>query len=333
MLLQPSKSYKPFRHGWAVEYAIQSEKAHWVEQEAELQDDVKQWKSNKLSEGEKHHISQIFRLFTHSDVVVENNYVDQMLPTFKNNEVRQMLLSFAAREGIHQRAYALLLDTLGMPESEYTVFLEFDELRAKVNFMTTAGDSPDPLVRTAYQLAAAVCNEGMSLFSAFAMLLNYQRFGKMKGMCKVVEWSIRDEALHVQGLTQLFREYLNENHITVDNKFKKHIYSLYRTAVELEDKIIDLAFANYEIEGLTATDMKTYIRYIADRRLIDLGLKANYGIQSNPLPWLDWIISGNNFSNFFEQRVTEYAAGGLTGDWGWEPEGADAPHETSGEDK
>ena len=167
-------------------------------------------------------------------------------------------------------------------------------------------------------LAQSACNEGMSLFSAFVMLLNYQRFGKMKGMCEIVEWSIRDETMHVQGMTQLFRQYVKEHPRVVNDDFKKSIYKMYRQAVKLEDKVIDLAYEMGDIEGLDKEEVKQYIRYLADRRLIQLGLKPNFKIKQNPLNWLDWIISGDSFKNFFEGTVTDYNASGMTGEsWGW----------------
>ena len=157
----------------------------------------------------------------------------------------------------------------------------------------------------------------MSLFSAFVMLLNYQRFGKMKGMCTIVEWSVRDETIHVQYMSKLFRTFCEEHPRVVNNDFKKSIYEMYKTAVALEDKVIDLAYAMGPVEGLSSDEMKQYIRYIADRRLLQLGLKPNYGVKENPIPWLDWVLNGDTMSNFFEKRVTDYNASGMDGDWGW----------------
>jgi ribonucleoside-diphosphate reductase beta chain len=94
---------------------------------------------------------------------------------------------------------------------------------------------------------------------------------------------------------------------------------MYRDAVELEDKVIDLAYEMGSIEGLEADEVKQYIRYLADRRLIQLGLKPNYGVKENPLKWLDWVLNGDSFKNFFEGTVTDYSAMGMSGDsWGWE---------------
>jgi len=276
---------------------------------------VTQWKSKKLSDVERNHITQILRLFTQSDVQVGTNYLEAYIPKFKNNEIRAMLTSFANREFVHQRAYALLNDTLGLPEEEFSAFTEIEEMQNKLDFMadidvhTTAG--------LAQAIARSVLNEGMSLFSAFAMLLNYQRFGKMKGMCEIVEWSVRDESMHCEGMTKLFREYCDEHPKIVTDQFKQSIYQMFRDAVDIEDKVIDLAFGLGTVEGLTKEEVKTYIRYIADRRLIQLGLKGNWDQRDNPLPWLEWVIAGDSFKNFFEGVVTDYNAAGMTGEWGW----------------
>lgn len=315
-LLETSTAYKPFQYPSLVNRAIEHDKIHWGEWEASLMEDVNQWKSGKMSANEKEFIMQILRLFTQSDVVVGGSYVEVFLPNIKNNEARMMMMSFAQRESIHMRAYAFLNDTLGFPESEYSAFLEYEEMSEKLEFMQDFDTSTKAGLAKA--LAQTVCNEGMSLFSAFVMLLNFQRVGKMKGMCEIVEWSIRDETMHVDGMTELFRIYLKENPEVVNDEFKLSVYEMYRTAVALEDKVIDLAFDMGSVEGITASEVKDYIRYIADRRLTNLGLKPNWDIAENPLPWLDWVLSGDSFKNFFEGRVTDYSADGMTGDtWGW----------------
>ena len=315
-LLDQSPAYKPFANPSFVNQAIEHDKLAWGEWECDLNEDVAQWKSGKISSSEKNFITQILRLFTQSDVIVGGSYVDVFLPRIKNNEARMMMLSFAQRETIHMRSYALLNDTLGFPESEYTAFLEYEAMADKIEFMQTF--DPDTKQGLAKAIAQTVCNEGMSLFCAFVMLLNFQRFGKLKGMCEIVEWSIRDETMHVDGMTALFRQYITENPEVVTDEFKQSIYDMYRTAVTLEDKVIDLAFELGAMEGITQIEVKEYIRYIADRRLINLGLKPNWDIESNPLPWLDWVLNGDSFKNFFEGRVTDYSADGMSGDsWGW----------------
>ena len=319
-LNSPSKTYKPFNYPWAMEYAEAHEKIHWGTWEAKLGEDVNQWKSDQISSLEKEHITNILRIFTQSDVAVGGNYCDIFIPFFSNNEIRNMLLSFANREGTHQRSYALLNDTLGIPETEYSVFLQFKQMADKIEFMTQPPKSMKKKDQNiAFELARSVCNEGMSLFSAFVMLLNYQRFGKMKGMCEIVEWSIRDETMHVQGMTQLFHTYLEENPKLVTDTLKTYIYQNFTKAVELEESLINLIYKdNSIINDLSKSDVTDYIKYLADRRLLQLGLKPIFKQKTNPLPWLDWVVSGDSFKNFFEGTVTDYNASGLTGNINWE---------------
>ena len=315
-LLDESVEYKPFRFPWAMEKTMDHEKIHWVEDEADLSEDVAQWKGGKLKPHEVNYITQILRLFTQSDVAVGSNYYNYFLPRFKNNEVRNMLGSFACREGIHQRAYALLNDTLGLPDSDYHAFMEYQEMADKIDFMTE-GD-PNTPQGLALALAKSVFNEGVALFASFVMLLNFQRFGKMKGMCTIVEWSVRDETMHVLGIAKLFEEFCREFPQVVTPELHKQIREMAAAVVGLEEKFIDLAYELGGSEGLTADEVKQYIRYITDRRLGQLGLEAIYGIESNPLPWLDWILNGADHSNFFEKRVSEYNVSGMEGDWGWQ---------------
>ena len=312
-LMEFSKTYKPFYYPWAVEITTRHEKAHWIEDEIDLGEDVTDWKGGKISTVEKEYITNILRLFTQSDVAVGQNYYDQFIPKFKNNEIRNMLGSFAAREGVHQRAYALLNETLGLPDSEYHAFLEYKEMTDKVDFMMDS--DPHTQRGLALALAKTVFNEGVALFASFVMLLNFQRFGKMKGMGKVVEWSIRDESMHVEGNSKLFKAFCAEHSRIVDDGFKAEIYEMARRAVKLEDKFVELAYKIGDIEGLTQDEVKQYIRYITDRRLLQLGLKPNFHVKDNPLPWLEWVLNGADHTNFFENRVTEYEVAGLKGEW------------------
>ena len=314
-LFKLSTTYKPFQYPWAVELAKKHEEIHWVEDEAELSEDVQDWRT-KLTADEKEFITQVLRLFTQSDVQVGENYHEFLIPKFKNNEVRNMLSSFAARETVHQRAYALLNDTLGMGDEEYFKFMEYKAMADKIEFMKEGKTNTQSAF--ALVLAQSVFNEGMSLFSSFVMLLNFQRFGKMKGMGTIVEWSIRDETIHVQGNAKLFRTLCDEHPKIVNDELKSKIYEMAKQAVTLEDKFIQLAFNGSDVQGLSRDDVKLYVRHIADRRLLQLGLKPKFKVKDNPLPWLDWVLNGASHDNFFEKRVTEYSVTGMEGEWGWE---------------
>jgi ribonucleoside-diphosphate reductase beta chain len=164
--------------------------------------------------------------------------------------------------------------------------------------------------------AFSAFTEGMQLFSSFIMLLNFPRHGKMKGMGQIVTWSIVDETMHAESMIKLFRTYVEENLEIWNDDLKSSIYSIAEKMVELEDKFIDLAFAMGDMEELTPDEVKKYIRYICDRRLISLGMKGIFKVKKNPLPWVEEMINAPTHTNFFENRATDYARGAITGDWG-----------------
>ena len=304
--------FKPFNYPWAYDAWLKHEQSHWLHSEVPMAEDVKDWK-NKLSKEEKQFLTHIFRFFTQGDIDVAGGYVNNYLPYFPQPEVRMMLLGFAAREALHIAAYSHLIETLGLPDSEYHAFLDYSEMADKIDYMRKA--DTNTLRGLGLSIAESVFNEGVALFASFVMLLNFQRFGKMKGMGKVVEWSIRDESIHVEGNSKLFKAFIKEHSRVVDDEFKKEIYEMSKDIVDLEDKFIDLAYAMGNIEGLEKSEVKEYIKYITDRRLLQLGMKPNFKVKDNPLPWLEWVLNGADHTNFFENRVTEYEVAGLEGTW------------------
>jgi len=279
-----------------------------------MHQDVLDWK-NKLTKQEKHFLTQIFRLFTQSDVDVAGAYANKYIPLFPKPEIRMMLLSFAAREAIHIQAYSHLIDTLGMPDNTYKAFMEYEAMKEKHDFIEEFMGTDEKMI--VQQIAAfSAFTEGMQLFSSFIMLLNFTRFNKMNGMGQIIAWSIKDESVHVEGMTWLFKEFLKEHRDIWTDELKSQLYSIAEKMVELEDKFIDLAFETGGVEGLTIEEVKQYIRYIADRRLIGLGMKGIFKVKTNPLPWVEEILNAPEHANFFEQRATAYSKGSLTGDWG-----------------
>jgi ribonucleoside-diphosphate reductase beta chain len=286
---------------------------HWLPSEVNLADDLRDYKE-KLTLGNRKLITQIFRFFTQADVDVCRGYAQHYLPTFKQPEVRMMLVSFAAMEAVHQEAYSLLLETLGFMDEEYQMFMEYKAMLDKHEYLSDFGTStPTDIAKTMAIYSAFT--EGVQLFSSFAILLNFPRHNLMKGMGQIVTWSVRDESLHVEGMSQLFRTFIKENKYIWKDDLKYEIYCAAERIVKLEDSFIDLCFENAEVPDLTAEEIKEYIRYIADRRLLGLGMKKIFGSTSNPLTWLDYMLNGVEHTNFFENRATEYSKASTTGNW------------------
>jgi ribonucleoside-diphosphate reductase beta chain len=312
-LLTENPVYKPFRYPWAYEAWHTQQRVHWLPEEVPLADDVKDWHRN-LSDAERHLVTQIFRFFTQADVEVNNCYMKHYAQVFKPTEVLMMLSAFSNIETVHIAAYSHLLDTIGMPEIEYMAFLRYKEMKDKYDYMQTfTVDSRREIARTLAAFGAFT--EGLQLFASFAILLNFPRFNKLKGMGQIVSWSVRDETLHCLSVIRLFRTFISENPEIWDEEMRRDIYLTCATIVDHEDAFIDLAFELGPVQGLTAAEVKRYIRFIADRRLVQLGLGPLYHVDRNPLPWLDDMLNAVEHANFFENRSTEYSRASTEGSW------------------
>lgn len=312
-LLTSNPVYKPFRYPWAYEAWLQQQRIHWLPEEVPLADDVKDWQKN-LTQSERNLLTQIFRFFTQADVEVNNCYMKHYSQVFKPTEVLMMLSAFSNIETVHIAAYSHLLDTIGMPEIEYTAFLKYKEMKDKYDYMQ--GFSVANKTEIAKTLAAfGAFTEGLQLFASFAILMNFPRFNKMKGMGQIVSWSVRDETLHCLSVIRLFRTFVQENPEIWTEELRRDLYLICATIVDHEDAFIDLAFELGGVQGLDASLTKQYIRFIADRRLQQLGLEPLYKIEKNPLPWLDEMLNAVEHANFFENRATEYSKASTSGSW------------------
>lgn len=325
-VFKKSKAYKPFQYVWAFEAYDLMQKLHWLPSEVPLQEDVHDW-NQKLTESETNLLTQLFRFFTKGDEDITHGYLDVYIPMFKPTEIRMMLSAIATSEANHIHAYSQLIDTVGMPESDYSAFADYEEMSAKHEYMFADrteganGRKFTPRERLALDLAVfSAFGEGMQLFSSFAVLLSFKRRNLMKGMSTIVEWSLRDESHHVECMLKLFHTMIKENPKLWNEDVKAAIKEIAMVMVKLEDRFIDLMFSMGEVAGITAADTKTYIRYTADRRMIQLGLKPIYRQKDNPFEWIDEMMSAHTHTNFFEGRSTEYGKGGVIG-WESDPWG------------
>ena len=312
-LLEERLVYKPFKYPWAYEAWHTQQQIHWLPEEVPLAEDVKDWEKN-LSEAEKNLLTQIFRFFVQADVEVNNCYMKHYSQVFKPTEVQMMMAAFSSTETIHIAAYSHLLDTIGMAEIEYSAFLEYKEMKDKFDFMRKWGvETKENIAKTLAVFGAFT--EGVQLFASFAVLLNFPRFNKMKGMGQIVTWSVREETLHTESAIKLFRTFVSENPEVLTPELEKDIYKACETVISHEDAFINLAFELGGVEGLEANQVKDYIRYIADLRLTQLGMEKLFNIKEHPLPWMVEMLGGVEHTNFFEGRATEYSRASTTGSW------------------
>lgn len=313
-LLTPRPSFRPFEYQWAFDAYLLQQQSHWLATEVPMTEDVRDYRA--LTPEAKSLLTQVLRFFTQGDLEVSNNYQNRLMPVFQIPEIGMMLSSFAASEAIHVHAYSYLIDTLGLPETEYNEFLLYDSMRKKYEYLHGfKSDSLDDLAKTLAVFGAFM--EGTALFASFAILLNFQRAGinKMRGLGQIVAWSQRDESLHSHSISLLYKALVAENPSLQTVEHRESIYAACRDVVKMEDAFIDTCFSMGAVEGLKPEDVKAYVRYIADLRLRGLDLKPIYDIQKNPLPWVEDALSGKEFQGFFEGRVTEYSKGAIDETW------------------
>jgi ribonucleoside-diphosphate reductase beta chain len=225
-----------------------------------------------------------------------------------------MLAAFSNMETIHIAAYSHLLDTIGMPEIEYEAFMKYGAMKDKYDYMQEWGvETKTDVAKTLAVFGAFT--EGLQLFASFAILMNFPRFNKMKGMGQIVTWSARDETLHTNSIVRLFNTFVHENPDIWTQELQDDLYTACKTVVTHEDAFIDLAFEMGGVEGLEPQEVKDYIRFIGNRRLAQLNLEPLYDVEKNPLPWMDEMLNGIEHMNFFEGRATEYAKASTAGTW------------------
>lgn len=315
MKFQPRDYYRPMDFPWAYDLYKKSEAMHWLPEEVPLSNDVRDWKE-RLTDGERSLLTDLFRFFTQADIGVADGYHRHFIPAFKGiPELQMMMGSFANREAVHIDAYSKLIETLGMPESIYKDFLSYKEMKDKHDYVSkfSSGSSHGLLMSLA---AYSAFTEGLQLFGSFVILLNFSRNNKLKNMGNLIAWSIKDENLHVEGMTRLFREfafhvYQMEGHPGL----MKDLLPVAFKMVELEEHFIDLLFKGNSIEGLDPKDVKKYIHHLANQRWHQLGFNTDiFTVTKNPLPWVDFMVYGSEHGNFFETKPTAYSKGLTKGD-------------------
>jgi len=312
-LLTPNPVYKPFRYPWAFEAWQTQQQLHWLPDEVPLGEDVRDW-HHRLTDNERNLLTQIFRFFTQSDIEVNNCYMRYYARIFQPTEVQMMLAAFSNMETVHIAAYSHLLDTIGMPQVEYSAFLKYKAMKDKFDFLQQfGGQEKEDIAKTLAVFGAFT--EGLQLFASFAILLNFPRFNKMKGMGQIITWSVRDESLHTRSIIKLFRTFITEHPEVWTADLRRELRVICAEVVNHEEAFIDLAFEMGAVEGLKAEDVKLYIKYIADRRLAELDLDPLFKVERNPLPWLDEMLNAVEHANFFENRATEYSRAATQGTW------------------
>jgi len=319
MLTDKRQVYRPFHYPKAFEFFTKQQQAHWLPTEVKMSGDIKDYNEN-LTEAEKSVVIKILRLFTTIEIDAED-YWTQVSKWFGGHpEIAQMAASNAAMEAIHIWGYDYLNQSLNLPLSEYESFLKDPAMMAKKERLGQVLSNVKTLEDKAVSLAVfSAFTEGVSLFSSFAVLMSFSKANKLKGVANVVAWSVRDESLHSDAGCWLFRTLMEENPNLLTDDIKERVIDAARLAVSLEDDYIDAVFSDGEIEHISSKDLKAYIRFRANTKLNDLGLKKNWrSIDMEAVKritsWFDVMVAGNDHNDFFDTTSVNYSKGHINWD-------------------
>ncbi|HEY5235496.1 MAG TPA: ribonucleotide-diphosphate reductase subunit beta [Rhabdochlamydiaceae bacterium] len=317
-ILTPRVTYSPFEYDQAYKYWELQQQSHWLHTEVAMSSDINDWKMN-LTDNERNVIGQILKGFTQSEIFIQEYWSQMVCKWFKKSEIQMMSAAFASMESVHAVSYAYLNQSLGL--EDFSAFLHEPTAKAKIDrLISTKGKSKEEIARSLAIFSAF--NEGVNLFSSFAILLNFSRFNKMKGLGQIIAFSIKDESLHSEAGCWLFRTLIQEFPEIWTDELKKDIYDAARVTIELEDSFIDKVFELGDIEGLTSKDMKNFIRFRCNTKLEDLTLKKNWKNLDKEaverMTWFSVLSGGVSHSDFFASRVSDYSKGSIDFSKIWE---------------
>jgi ribonucleoside-diphosphate reductase beta chain len=285
-------AYKPFEYPeYYTEGWLKQAQAFWLHTEIPMQGDIKDWKE-KLTPEEKNLVGNILLGFAQTECAVSDYWTRKVVSWFPKHEIQQMAMMFGSQETIHAVAYSYLNETLGLENYEY-------------NGTNAVGIGKSLAVFSAFA-------EGVSLYSAFAVLYSFQLRNLLKGIGQQMKWSVRDESLHSKMGCKLFRDMCNENNQLLD-LCRNDIIAAAETMVKLETKYIDKMFEMGDIEGIKSNDLKHFIKKRTNEKLVELGytdLDAHFTydkVAAGNLDWFYHLTGGLTHTDFFAVRPTDYS--------------------------
>ena len=298
--------YKPFEYpeyytdGW-----LPQAQAFWLHTEIPMMGDIKDW-NEKLTPSEKNLVGNILLGFAQTECAVSDYWTQKVVSWFPKHEIQQMAMIFGSQETIHAVAYSYLNETLGLEDFE--AFLHEPATAERFDNLVSYDGTDQVGIGKSLAIFSAFA-EGVSLYSAFAVLYSFQLRNLLKGVGQQMKWSVRDESLHSKMGCQLFRHMCAENKSLLKD-CKVDIIEAAKTMVELEEKYIDKMFEMGDLENLTKYDLKQFIRKRGNEKLKELGYKGIFKYDKEAAKNLDWfyhLTGGLTHTDFFAIRPTDYS--------------------------
>ena len=316
------QSLLPSVNGWALELFKKSLANHWVPNGIPMGDDIQDWVSNRLSEDEKLLVRRSLGFFAGSEILVGNNLLLKIFNVVSDPECKQYIIRQSFEESIHNLTVIYICDSLGLKVDEvYEAYQHIPSIKKKDEFLKRITSDINQNLNTDGSLFTWLLNykkealkniisyymicEGIFFYSGFAMMLNFGRQGKLLGISQQIQYTLRDEVLHIEFGRNLINKIIEQEPLIWTEDFKKEIVNIFEEAVGLE---IEYAYDVLPrgVLGLTAGQFVDYVKYIANRRLEGIGLSPIYVNARNPFLWMTEAIDITKQKNFFETKVIDY---------------------------
>ena len=302
-------AYKPFDYPeYYTEGWLKQAQAFWLHTEISMQSDIKDW-NERLNEKEKNLVGNILLGFAQTECAVSDYWTQKVVSWFPKHEIKQMAMMFGSQETVHAVAYSYLNETLKL--EDYEAFLHEPATAERFdNLVAYSGKSSVGIAKSLAVFSAFA--EGVSLYSAFAVLYSFQLRNLLKGIGQQMKWSVRDESLHSKMGCQLFRHMCEEDKDLLP-QCREDIIKAAETMVKLEESYIDKMFEMGDIEGIKAHDLKQFIKKRTNEKLVELGyidLGSYFAYEKNAAANLDWfyhLTGGVTHTDFFAIRPTDYS--------------------------
>ena len=305
-------AYKPFEYPeYYTEGWLKQAQAFWLHTEISMHSDIKDW-NEKLNKKEKHLVGNILLGFAQTECAVSDYWTQNVVSWFPKHEIRQMAMMFGSQETVHAVAYSYLNETLKL--EDYEAFLHEPATSARFDNLVAYNGSDSIGIAKSLAVFSAFA-EGVSLYSAFAVLYSFQLRNLLKGIGQQMKWSVRDESLHSKMGCKLYRDMCSENDQLL-HLCREDIVKAAETMVKLESSYIDKMFEAGDIEGISANDLKQFIKKRANEKLVELGyvdLGSYFAYDTKAASNLDWfyhLTGGVTHTDFFAIRPTDYSKAG-----------------------
>ena len=312
----------PFKYDWAWQKYLDGSANHWMPQEINMTNDIVLWESEDgLTEDERTIVKRNLGFFSTADSLVANNLVLALYRLITNPECRQYILRQSLEEAIHTHAYQYCIESLGMDEGEiFNMYREIPCVARKASWgLKYTQEISDPDFQTGTEetdkqllknLIAFYCVlEGIFFYCGFTQILSMGRRNKMTGTSEQFQYILRDESMHVNFGIDVINQIKIENPHLWDDEMKSEAAQMILEGTELEIQYARDTMPR-GVLGMNAAMMEEYLKFIANRRLTQIGLEEEFKGVTNPFPWMSEIIDLRKEKNFFETRVTEYQVGG-----------------------